>query len=116
VQAILDAPVAAIVRQEGTCRRPLGRQARDGVGYLPRFAALLFRDALNTANLLQAGPVEMSRQARTGLEMALRNPTMPFACRAMLGEVLLPLAFATGGKSPAETRLRWPLSARVGCL
>lgn len=116
VEAILDAPVATIEAEQFGGRSPLGGEAGDGVGDVRRHASLLFDDAFDAADLLEARPIEEFRQPRTGLQMPLRNAAMSFVDRVMLGQLLLALAFATGGKIPAEIRLRSPPSARVGCL
>jgi hypothetical protein len=66
--------------------------------------------------LLETGPIQEFGQPRTGLQVPLGEAAMAFVLRAMFGELCLSLAFARGGKSPAEIRLRSPPSARVGCL
>jgi hypothetical protein len=56
--------------------------------------------------LLEAGPLQLARQARTDLQMPLRQPAVTFVDGSRFGELCLPLAFAIGGKIQPGTRPR----------
>ena len=66
-------------------------------------------DAVNAADLGQAGPVIVARQSCAGLEVTMLAATVPFAVAAGFRELRLPLLFGVGGKSPPGTRPRWRL-------
>lgn len=121
VQAIFDAPVAAIEFKQIGGSRPLDAEAGDRVSNLRRDASLLQDGAFDAADLLQTRPIKDFGQTRTGLQMPLRYAAVSFVDSAMLGQLCLAFAFAIGGRitmilGPAEIRLRSPPSARVGCL
>lgn len=83
VQAIFDAPVAAIQSEQISGRRSLSREAGDGVGDFRRHASLLLGDAFDAADLRKAGPIEELGQARTGLQLPLGEAAVAFVLRAM---------------------------------
>ena len=56
VQAVFDAPMAAIVFQELSRARTIGGETRDTIRNLGRLASLLFDGALDPTHLLEAGP------------------------------------------------------------
>ena len=58
VQAIFDAPVAAIKIEQVGSRSALGCEARDCVGNFRGLASLLFGDAFDAADLLETRPIE----------------------------------------------------------
>ena len=61
VQAIFDAPVAAIQSEQIGGGRSLSREAGDGIGNLRRHASLLFDGAFDAADLREARPVKEFR-------------------------------------------------------
>ena len=89
VQAIFDAPVAAIVGEKLLSSRPCGKKAGDGVRHFHRHLPLDLGDVFNPADLLETGPIEVPSQTRTGLQMPLGNAAMLFVRRAMFRELLL---------------------------
>ena len=97
VQAVFDAPVAAIEGEQIGSGRALGGEAGDGVGDLGRHASLLLNDAFDAADLLETRPSEEFGQPRTGVQMPLGEAAMAFIDGAMFGELFLSLAFARGG-------------------
>jgi hypothetical protein len=106
MQAIFDAPVATPMSQQN--RRvslPRGK-AGDGVLDFDRRFALAPGCAFETANLAQAGPIEMPGQSRAGLQMSLDNASMSFGNVACFRERRLTLFFRSGGKIPAQNPFR----------
>jgi hypothetical protein len=61
-----DPPMPAVEVQEFGGVGLRAGQAGDGVGDFARFFALFARDTFDATDLLQAGPIEMPSQARTG--------------------------------------------------
>jgi hypothetical protein len=79
----------------------LRSQASDGVLHLDGFFAITARDALQPTDLCQAGPVEMLREARTGLQMSPDDAAVSLLDFARARELLLPLFLARRGKKRA---------------
>lgn len=64
VEFILDVPMLTPEGKQSTSISALGTKAGDSVLHLNGFFAIAARDALQAADLSQARPVEMPRQAR----------------------------------------------------
>jgi hypothetical protein len=78
MQTIFDAPVTSPIPQQKRRIRLFSRKAGDGVLDFNLWRmAFAFGRAFKTANLTQAGPIEMSGQSRAGLQMSLNNPPVP---------------------------------------
>jgi hypothetical protein len=105
MQAILDAPVATPMANQKSRVGSFMRKTADGVLDFDRSAVFAASRAFETANLSQTGPIEMSGQPRTGLQMPLNSAAMPLGCRARLRQRCLSLAFGSGGKNRAENPL-----------
>jgi len=69
MQAIFDTPVAAPVSKKRRRVGALTRETADGVLNFDRCAAFALGRAFETADLSQAGPIEMPGQSRAGLQM-----------------------------------------------
>jgi hypothetical protein len=77
MQTIFDAPVTSPMPQQNRRVSLLSRKAGDGVLDFNLWRmAFAFGRAFETANLTKAGPIEMSGQARAGLQMSLDEPPM----------------------------------------
>jgi hypothetical protein len=74
--------------------------------HLDGFFAIAARDALQPTDLGQAGPVQMLREARAGLEMSPNDAAVSLLDLAGARELLLPLFLVRRGKKRAETRPR----------
>jgi len=111
-QAPMGSPAA---QQQGRIAKAT-REAGDGVLQLDRGLALADGRAFQAADLSQTRPVQMFGQASAGLKMPLLPPPMPLVRSAGFRQRLLSLLLGSGGKIPAEIRLRSRPSARVGCL
>lgn len=81
MQAIFDSPVASPVSKKRSRVGPLTRKTADGVLNLDRRAAFALGRAFKTADLGQAGPIEMPGQPRAGLQMPLDMTAMSLGNR-----------------------------------
>jgi hypothetical protein len=107
VELIFDVPVLAPEGKQHPGVGALGSQAGDSMLHLDRLFAAALRDALQPTDLGQAGPVEMLREARAGLQMPPDEAAVSLLDFTGARELLLPLFFARRGKKRAETRPRW---------
>lgn len=101
VEFVLDVPMLAPERKQPTGISSLGSKAGDSVLDFDGFLAIAARGALQAADLCQAGPVEMSRQACAGFEVPADDTAMSLLDFAGARELLLPLFFARRGKKRA---------------
>ena len=113
---VFDAPMATPPRVElpGPGQTPWS--AGDGVVDLDGHVVAVFLGSRDLANLGHAGPVEMFRQPRAGLEMTRDEGPVLVATGAVFIKMLLPAPFRVGGKSRPRTRPRSLLSKKTDCL
>ena len=105
MQAIFNAPVTTPMVNQRRRIGPFTRKTADGVLNFDRGAVFAAGRTFETANLGQTGPIEMSSQPRTGLQMPLDSAAMPLGRCAGLRQRLASLIFGSGGKNRAENPL-----------
>jgi len=115
MQAIFNTPVAAPTPYQKRRVSPFARKAGDGVLNLDRRAAFALGRTFETADLSQAGPIEMPGQPRTGLQMPPDTTAMSLGNRTRFRERCLSLLFGGGGKNRAENPLPQRPSVRADC-
>lgn len=116
MQPIFDAPVASPMLKQKRRISLLEGKAGDGILDFDRRAAFASGRAFETANLGQAGPIEMPGQPRAGLQMPPDMAAVSLGNRAGLRQRRSSLLFGGGGKNRAENPLPQRPSTRADCL
>jgi len=104
MQAVLDTPMSAPERQDVRGGRFVAGERGDRVDELDLGFSLASSGALQAASLLQARPIQLTRQTLADLQMSPCLPAVAFFGGVNLRELRLPLLFARGGEIPAGTR------------
>lgn len=108
-QPVLDPPMASPDRKQAFGIGPGAWHTGHRILRLVATLAVAPHDAVNAADLGQAGPIVVARQSRAGLKMTMFSSAVALAAAAGFRELSLPLLFGVGGKSPPGTRPRWRL-------
>jgi hypothetical protein len=116
MQPVFDVPMSAPAGEQLGGVGPLVRDAGDGELHFDGSLAVADRGPFQAADLSQAGPIEMLRQTRAGLQMPLGVTTVTFVAGANFRQRALSLGLARRGKNRAETRPRSLPSIPAGYL
>ena len=108
VQAVLDPPVTPTEGQQPFSIGLLARETGNGVDGLPAFLPSHHPPAMDTAHLVDPGPVQVAFQALSGFQPTLLQA--PVALLDAVGDLhlCLPEALLPGGKPAGQRRRRCP--------
>ncbi len=114
--AVFDAPMAAPPGQQFPRASDRSWNAGDRVLDLRRPFPVAARGTDQTADLLEAGPIEMAGQSRAGFQATVFQSAMSLVRGFRNLKMLFVFGSIDRGKNPPETRRRWLPSRWVDCL